>query len=316
MRDDLRTTILRSLIQRFESLRRAGVDRVPLNWRATPAATTASQPRPPANRAPGLAAHAGSPGLHPPAQSRVEGPAKALGSKDQERPKSARTVEEVLSATGSLFGDEGFDEPILPAEQRAAALESQAREVAGCTRCPHLAAARTQTVFGVGNPAARLMFIGEAPGADEDRLGEPFVGRAGQLLTDMITKGMGLKREDVYIANILKCRPPNNRDPEPGEVANCLGYLERQIGTVRPEYLCLLGRIAAQRLLDTAMPMSRLRGKWQRYRGIPTLVTYHPAYLLRNPPAKAEAWEDLKLLMRAMGLRVPERKRPRGEDAS
>ncbi len=152
------------------------------------------------------------------------------------------------------------------------------------------------------------MFIGEAPGADEDRLGEPFVGRAGQLLNDMITKGMGLKREDVYIANILKCRPPNNRDPEPGEVANCIGYLERQIATVRPEYLCLLGRIASQRLLDTAMPMSRLRGKWHRYRGLPTLVTFHPAYLLRNPAGKADAWEDLKMLMRALGLKVPERK--------
>ena len=125
-------------------------------------------------------------------------------------------------------------------------LQALAAEVAGCRKCPHLAETRTQTVFADGSPTARLMFIGEAPGADEDRSGVPFVGRAGQLLTDMITKGMGLKREDVYIANILKCRPPENRDPTLEESANCIGYLERQIEIVRPEFLCLLGRIAVQ----------------------------------------------------------------------
>ena len=128
-------------------------------------------------------------------------------------------------------------------------LQALAAEVAGCRKCPHLAETRTQTVFADGSPTARLMFIGEAPGADEDRHGGPFVGRAGQFLTDMITKGMGLKRQDVYIANILKCRPPENRDPTPEESANCLGYLERQIEIVRPEFLCLLGRTAVQRIL-------------------------------------------------------------------
>ena len=129
----------------------------------------------------------------------------------------------------------------------------------------------------------------------------------------MITKGMGLKRQDVYIANILKCRPPENRDPSLEESANCLGYLERQIEIVRPEFLCLLGRIAVQRiLLGTALSMGRLRGKWYRYRGIPTIVTYHPSYLLRNPPAKKDAWEDLQLLMNAMGLAVPRRKPDQG----
>lgn len=209
---------------------------------------------------------------------------------------------------GSLFGDEGLDGPALPLAERRAALEALAAEVAACTRCRELAATRTQTVFGVGDPQARLMFIGEAPGADEDRLGEPFVGRAGQLLNDMITKGMGLRREDVYIANILKCRPPNNRDPEPGEVSNCLGYLERQIALVRPQYLCMLGRIAAQTLLDTALPMGKLRGKWHRYRGVPAVVTYHPAALLRNPAWKRDTWQDLQMLMRALGLKIPERK--------
>jgi DNA polymerase len=156
------------------------------------------------------------------------------------------------------------------------------------------------------------MFIGEAPGADEDRQGLPFVGRAGMLLTDMITKGMGLKRQDVYIANILKCRPPENRDPAPEESANCLPYLERQIEIVGPELLCLLGRIAAQTLLKTNLSMGRLRGKWLRYRDIPTLVTYHPAYLLRNPASKKESWEDLKMLMNALGLPVISAKRDQG----
>jgi DNA polymerase len=168
---------------------------------------------------------------------------------------------------------------------------------------------RTQTVFGTGTPTARLMFVGEAPGADEDRTGQPFVGRAGQLLTDMITKGMGLTRDQVYIANVLKSRPPENRTPLPDEVAHCLPYLERQIAIIRPEFLCLLGATAAQALLETALSVGRLRGRWHRYRGIATLVTYHPSYLLRNPPAKKDAWEDLQILMQAMGLKAPERKK-------
>lgn len=153
------------------------------------------------------------------------------------------------------------------------------------------------------------MFIGEAPGADEDRKGEPFVGKAGQLLTDMITKGMGLKREDVYIANILKCRPPENRTPDTEEMGRCLPYLEKQIEIIRPEFLCLLGKTAVTALMQTVMPMNRLRGKWHRYRGIPTVATWHPAYLLRTPTAKKEAWDDLQLLMYAMGLKVPDRKK-------
>jgi DNA polymerase len=153
------------------------------------------------------------------------------------------------------------------------------------------------------------MFVGEAPGADEDRTGVPFVGRAGQLLTDMITKGMGLAREEVYIANILKSRPPENRTPEPAEIANCLPYLERQIEIIRPEFLCLLGKVSASTLLDTALPLARLRGKWHRFRGIPTVVTYHPAYLLRNPVDKKKAWDDLQILMKAMGLTPPDRRK-------
>jgi DNA polymerase len=207
-------------------------------------------------------------------------------------------------AIASLFGDKEFETEPVPPSERPTILEVLEAEVAACRKCPHLAETRTQTVFGVGSPVTRLMFIGEAPGADEDRLGEPFVGRAGQLLNDMITKGMGLSREQVYIANILKCRPPENRTPSLEECDNCIGYLERQIAIIRPEVLCLLGRVAAQSLLTTPLSMTRLRSKWHFYRGIPTIVTYHPAYLLRKPEFKREAWEDLQMLMTRMGLKV------------
>jgi DNA polymerase len=207
-----------------------------------------------------------------------------------------------------LFDESELDSPVVPPEERPALLSALAAEVAGRLKCPHLAATRTQTVFADGSPTARLMFIGEAPGGEEDRTGVPFVGPAGRLLTDMITKGMGLDRRDVYIANILKCRPPENRDPTTEESSNCFPYLERQIEIVRPEFICLLGRISASILLNTALSMGRLRGKWHRVHGVPTIATYHPAYLLRNPAAKKDAWEDLQMLMRAMGLPIPRRK--------
>jgi uracil-DNA glycosylase len=165
--------------------------------------------------------------------------------------------------------------------------------VAACQRC-ELHATRTQTVFGVGDRNARWMFIGEAPGADEDQQGEPFVGRAGQLLTSMI-RALGLRREDVFIANVLKCRPPGNRDPRPQEAAACRGYLERQVALVNPTLVVAVGRIAAQELLATATPIARLRGKLHAFgaRNWPLLVTYHPAYLLRTPAEKRKAWADL-----------------------
>ena len=197
----------------------------------------------------------------------------------------------------------------MPVAERPAQLLSLAEEVAGCERCPHLAASRTRTVFGEGSATARLMFVGEAPGADEDRTGRPFVGRAGVLLTDMITKGMGLERADVYIANVLKSRPPENRDPLPEEIANCLPFLERPIAIIRPEFLCLLGKVAASTLLGTALPMGRLRGKWHRYRSIPAVVTAHPSYLLRTPAAKKDAWDALQRLMKQMGLTPPSREK-------
>jgi len=175
------------------------------------------------------------------------------------------------------------------------ALSALAKTVSVCTRCA-LHQSRKQTVFGVGNPHAQLMFIGEAPGADEDAKGEPFVGRAGQLLNKIIV-AMGMKREDVYIANVLKCRPPQNRDPLPSEVECCQEYLRAQIALIQPKYICALGRIAAHWLLKTDAPLGAMRSGQYRYEGIPVVVTYHPAALLRNPAFKAPCWEDMKKLM-------------------
>ncbi len=165
--------------------------------------------------------------------------------------------------------------------------------VASCTRC-ELHQSRTQTVFGVGNPDATWMIIGEAPGAEEDRRGEPFVGRAGKLLDEML-RALGQERQDVFIANILKCRPPNNRDPKTDEVAQCREYLERQISLVDPSIILAVGRIAAQNLLGTDSPVGRLRGRRHSLGEVPLVVTYHPAYLLRSPSQKRKAWEDLSL---------------------
>jgi len=182
--------------------------------------------------------------------------------------------------------DPGPDDP-------AATLAAIAEEVAGCTACA-LHTGRTQTVFGVGDPRADWMLVGEGPGAEEDRQGEPFVGRAGQLLNAML-RGIGLERDAVYIANIVKCRPPRNRDPRPEEMACCTPYLRRQIDVVRPRLILALGRIAAQYLLDSSAPLGRLRGRRYTFldTGVPVVATYHPAYLLRSPEHKRRAWEDL-----------------------
>jgi uracil-DNA glycosylase len=187
----------------------------------------------------------------------------------------------------------------------APTLEVLQQTVAGCTRCDELARTRTQTVFGVGNPHARLCFLGEAPGADEDRLGEPFVGRAGQLLTRII-EACRWKREDVYILNMIKCRPPGNRNPLPDELSNCRGYLERQFDLIQPEFICCLGAVAAQNLLGTTLSIGKLRGKIHTYRDAKVVCTYHPAFLLRSPGFKKETWEDMKLLMREMGVELGE----------
>jgi len=186
-------------------------------------------------------------------------------------------------------------EPLVPVfSSSAAALAAIKTEIGpACARCKLHTLGRSQVVFGVGNPDADLMFVGEAPGADEDIQGEPFVGRAGQLLTKII-EAMGMRREDVYIANVIKCRPPGNRNPEPDEVEQCEPFLFRQVDTVKPKVIVALGKFAAQCLLRTTDPISMIRGKEFNYRGAILMPTYHPAYLLRNPSAKRDVWEDMK----------------------
>lgn len=189
-----------------------------------------------------------------------------------------------------------------PAELAAVRTLDGLRGLIGdCRRC-RLHGARTQVVFGVGDPKARVVFVGEGPGRDEDLQGEPFVGRAGQLLTDILEKGMKLTRADVYICNVVKCRPPQNRNPEPDEVATCSPFLHRQIELVAPEVIVTLGKFAAHTLLATDTPITRLRGQWQDHRGIPVMPTFHPAYLLRNPAEKKTVWQDIKQVMARLGL--------------
>jgi len=194
----------------------------------------------------------------------------------------------------------------MPTSDPAATLRLIREDIGDCTRCRLHKQGRKQIVFGVGNPRADLMFIGEAPGADEDEKGEPFVGRAGQLLTNMI-KAMGVGREDVYIANIIKCRPPGNRTPERDECETCSPFLLRQIEALGPKAIVALGAVAAKTLLAINAPMSELRGRWYDFRGTKLAVTYHPAFLLRDPRQKKETWKDLQMVMKELGLKAPER---------
>ena len=300
---EVRDQLIRQVRQRLEGLRRAGLDRLAIPDLAALPRMSAS-PRP--ARRSSVAAPVASIEPDPPATTQIAKPVEVAELPPRPiappRPIEPARAPKLVAA---LFDEPGFDSDPIPPADRPALLAALAAEVAACERCPLLASTRTQTVFGEGSPTARLMFIGEAPGAVEDRTGRPFVGPSGVLLNDMITKGMGLAREDVYIANILKSRPPENRNPLPDEVSHCRPFLDRQIEIVRPEFLCLLGKPAAASILDTAIPLGGLRKRWHRFRGIPTIVTYHPAYLLRNPAGKKDAWEDLKMLMRAMGLKPP-----------
>ncbi|MEY2507014.1 MAG: uracil-DNA glycosylase [Verrucomicrobiota bacterium] len=203
-----------------------------------------------------------------------------------------------------------------PVANKAALLAPIQARVAVCIKCPHLARSRTQTVFGVGNPDAELMFIGEAPGADEDARGEPFVGRAGQLLTKII-ETMGFKRADVYIANVLKCRPDmppgssGNRPPTPEEMQTCLPYLAEQIGIIGPKVMVALGATAVEGLLGTRGPMHAMRGRWHSHQETPLMITYHPSYLLRNqaPSEKRKVWEDMLQVLERLGRPISEKQR-------
>ena len=191
--------------------------------------------------------------------------------------------------------------PSVDAAAELARIEARAR---ACVLCKELSRCRTSVVFGSGSPRAEIMFVGEAPGRDEDLQGEPFVGRAGELLTKIIT-AMGCRREDVYIANVLKCRPPENRTPLPHEVENCLPYLISQIELIRPKVIVGLGATAVRALLDVELGITKMRGHWYTFRDIPIMPTFHPAYLLRNPAAKKEVWDDMKAVLERLGREIP-----------
>ena len=261
--------LVRRAIQKLEALQRAGVTQVPKPRR-----------RPATVKALGLATAAAEPST-----SMAATPAEDASA---------------LKGMPPAAAPPGTPVPKVSADPTSALQVLQER-VAGCTRCAELAATRSQTVFGVGNPRSRLVFLGEAPGADEDLQGEPFVGRAGQLLTKII-EACTLSRAEVYILNVLKCRPPGNRNPLPDEVENCREYLNQQLEIIRPQFICCLGAVAAKALLNTETSIGRLRGRFHEYRGAEVLCTYHPAYLLRNPAAKKDVWEDMKLLMGRMGI--------------
>jgi uracil-DNA glycosylase family 4 len=234
---------------------------------------------------------------------------------------SPAVVHTAAPVTPGLFVQDPSLPPICtrelpPAEAAAALSQLDAGCVRPCVKC-RLHSSRTQTVFGVGNPRPQLVFVGEGPGADEDAQGEPFVGRAGQLLTRMIA-AMTLTREQVYICNVVKCRPPGNRTPSDDEMETCSPYLLRQLAILRPKVIVTLGRPATQTLLATRLPITRIRGQWADFpppafagMGLPPaklMPTYHPAYLLRNPAAKAEVWKDLQEVMRVLGLKVPQKR--------
>jgi uracil-DNA glycosylase family 4 len=224
------------------------------------------------------------------------------------RADASRAVGEAATPTAELPRDSvppaASAPAVVPVAASGALLDAAGRlrmirdDIGECTRCK-LHSGRTNLVFGVGHPEARLMFVGEGPGADEDEQGEPFVGRAGQLLTQII-KAMGLAREEVYIANVVKCRPPGNRNPEPDEIAQCTPFLQAQIDAIKPVVIVALGKFAAQTLLQTETPISRLRGRFHPVGGVDVMPTFHPSYLLRNPAAKREVWEDMKMVMKRL----------------
>ncbi|MFO0903348.1 MAG: uracil-DNA glycosylase [Pirellulales bacterium] len=298
-----------AVLQQLASLQRAGVQQLP---RVTiPVAAWPQNDPPPAasDAAPALAATPAP--VAPPA---TPAPPAVSTSPPPPRPAPKPTAQPAAAPPARpIPAPTGISTPPAPVAARAAqsvderrvALEVIQAEVKGCTRCSALVANRTQTVFGVGTLTPRLCFFGEAPGADEDRTGEPFVGRAGQLL-DKIIDAMGLRREDVYILNVLKCRPPDNRPPQDDEIENCRGFYTRQLEVLRPEFICCLGASAAKTLLHSAFSIGKMRGRFYDAHGARAIVTYHPAYLLRNPAAKKDTWEDIQMLMREMGL--PNRK--------
>jgi DNA polymerase len=287
--------------QRLESLQRAGVEQLPRAPITKPqdgqsaAATSTTLAGLSVDVATATPVGAAEPRIAPPALSAAQ-PSLDISTSTMPRIPPAAVPLSLAQPYSSELPD--------AAVGRQQLLDELNTEVRACKLCRELACTRKQTVFGVGSPKPRVVFFGEAPGADEDRQGEPFVGRAGQLLTKII-EACGWKRSDVYIMNVLKCRPPDNRNPSPSETDNCRPFFERQLEILRPEYIVCVGTVPAQALLETAESVGKLRGRFHRYRDSTVLVTYHPSYLLRNPSAKKYVWDDMQMLLKKMDLPIP-----------
>lgn len=279
--------------QQLEALRAAGVQQIgalPMVARHEP--IRASQPT----------------STPEPVRPRSPTPTVSPAPEDDPMPrKSAAAATALPLVSGASVKSEPYSLPCLSKDERLDVFTKMEKEVAGCIACPHLVRNRSRTVFGDGTVMPRVVFFGEAPGADEDKQGIPFVGRAGQLLTKII-EACTFKREDVYIMNVAKCRPPDNRVPEPDEISNCRHFFERQFDTLQPEYIVCVGATPAQALLETTLSIGKLRGKFHSYRGSKVVATYHPAYLLRNPDAKKFVWDDLQMMLRDMGIDPTARK--------
>ncbi|MBV8361328.1 MAG: uracil-DNA glycosylase [Deltaproteobacteria bacterium] len=288
-----RTTILASLRDYIEQLREEGLDGLP---HVNPPSATLAGTQPPTAEA-----AAASSGRKPARMVNSPDEKKLTVKRDEGAPQPQSPLATSANTPGELFYR-------YPGLEKITDLDMLRQFIGDCTRCK-LAPGRTKLVFGVGNPKAELMFVGEAPGADEDLQGEPFVGRAGQLLTDIIEHGMGMSRNDVYICNVIKCRPPGNRNPEPDEVSTCEPFLFRQIDLVQPKVIVGLGTFAVQALLKVKTPISKLRGNWYEMRGIKLMPTFHPAYLLRNPADKRLVWADIQEVMKFLGRIPPQRPR-------
>ena len=297
-------TLRRAVIRRLDADRRAGLSHLPRGEAfalTVSAEQPAREPAEPTAAPPGGETGDGDAGRRPPdaAAERF-----AAGMKN-DLAAAAPAPAPVQPAAAALFGTDGdggrAERSDAPPERRAAVLATLSETVSRCTRCAELAATRRHTVFGAGNPSAAILFLGEAPGAEEDATGEPFVGRAGQLLDDIIA-ACRLKREEIYICNVLKCRPPGNRNPAPAEAANCREYLDAQIRTVDPDYIVCWGSVPSQALLGTKQGIGKLRQRFFEHGRAKVACTYHPSYLLRKPSAKKDVWADMKWLFADMGV--------------
>lgn len=311
-----RQSIQLAIQQTLENYQRCGLSWVP-NSETLPEAWTealsalesrsatgdvSAQPSPPGMSSPGAQPSVGNSRPSPALQPSALQPAPASRST-----VAAPQAPSVPTDQPSIAGIRRWETEELDETARHNLFQILDQEIRACQKCSEICSFRQQTVFGVGPIRPTVCFMGEAPGADEDKQGEPFVGRAGQLLTKIIS-AMQLRREDVYILNALKCRPPGNRTPLPNEINNCQPYVETQLETLRPKYIVCLGAVAVRSLLKRDTPVGQLRGKFFEYRGAKVIVTYHPSYLLRNEDAKRLVWEDMQILMRELGIEVPKKK--------